>query len=358
MTPASIDADFDLCALTAPVVSVPERHPELVSSININQGDYVDGVASPNSGTVALGRAGAGAKAYSWDTTTVHIVKVEVYVTYGFVNSLVFTDSNGNVKGSLGSVTKWAGLVSNITTFYAPEGYGMVGYTGTSRLNLDPYYGIVLVDWFVPLWAPVLLEKERDSLPPLCRTSAGAPKCSGTVPATGSTRNPALISGTVLVFKADVVYGFVLGKMKSFGFYSGLIDEYDFENTDIITSVDVGYNGEYLGGLAFTTDSGVTKGNVSTLVDVTTYKAPRGYGLAGYQATSGFLRGVSTVDSFMPLWGLINLPLPATNPSKPPVMNFPCQTSKSVENGASAKASTASSLMLGLTALIALVFIL
>ena len=129
----------------------PAHNPLLISNITIYQGDYVDGFVVDNRPLV--GKVGGAIKFFSWPADE-YIVKAQVYVSWEFVNSLIFTTNTGRVIGELGSVTNWPGAlaITNITTYEAPEGWGLVGYNATSRVHPNPYYGAVLVDGFVPIW--------------------------------------------------------------------------------------------------------------------------------------------------------------------------------------------------------------
>lgn len=129
----------------------PELNPELVRSMTIQQGDYVDGFFADQ--RALIGRRGGGLHFYPLGDGE-YITKAQVYVTWNFVNSLVFSTNTGRIFGSLGSVMKWPGVPPTVTTYAPPQGYGLIGYTATSRIHPDSYYGVELVDSFAPLWGP------------------------------------------------------------------------------------------------------------------------------------------------------------------------------------------------------------
>ena len=171
------NASSPFCVPHFVMPSSPIVNPDLIGNITIYQGDYVDGFSA--GGHSFVGALGGGLHFFPLVTNvsgeTAYVQQVQVYVSYNFVNSLLFTTSLNEVLGNLGSVTTWAGLVSNITTWVAPPFYGLAGYEATSSFNSDPYYGRVLVNGFIPLWAPLLVNATGPRPVPCRWTSSSAP---------------------------------------------------------------------------------------------------------------------------------------------------------------------------------------
>lgn len=131
-------------------------NPKILRNITIYQGDYVDGVQLADDPVVGR-REGGGIHEYIWSDTS-YITSVEVWVSYGFVNSLILIDNLGNSKGRLGTVTNWPDTESDISYYNAPNGFALSGANITAKLNSDPYYNITMVYRFEPEWSPLYVD--------------------------------------------------------------------------------------------------------------------------------------------------------------------------------------------------------
>ena len=285
----------------------PTHNPLLISNITIYQGDYVDGFVVDNRPLV--GKVGGAIKFFSWPADE-YIVKAQVYVSWEFVNSLIFTTNTGRVIGELGSVTNWPGVlaITNITTYDAPEGWGLVGYNATSRVHPDPYYGAVLVDGFVPIWGNLTV------------SNSSTPACHCYASPFGNVPNPALAMVNLTIQQGDYVYGVSgNGTQVGSGLGNGISTSYSFDASNYVTLVEIIYSGEYLiNGIVFRTNTGEAYGQAGTIERPETghpsyfYFAESGYGMVGWNATALLLArpedGRYVLQTFQPIWGPLSIP--------------------------------------------------
>jgi hypothetical protein len=321
-------------------------NPDLVTNITVMQGDYVDGVIV-DSGPL-VGAMGGGPHVYTWGPGN-EIRSVKVYVSYGFVNSLVFTSNTGQVQGLLGSVTNWPGIVSNITTFTAPAGYAMVGYNATARLNIDPYYGRVLVDSFTPYWGSVYINLTTPSAPPCVTPPAAPPVSPPPVHCSYTNGNEALVN-TIIVRQGDYINGVTVQDAPHVGGAAGDQHVYYMLLAHYIVSVKVYVSNGFVNSLVFTSETGEVKGTLGAITSrphvvstITTFNAPEGYGMVGAVATAKLNTdpsyGIVMVDSFVPVWEPARVPICPYSPNNviiPPNPSTSSPTSEPTPSSASA----------------------
>ena len=376
---------------SVPVTPCVQPNPEVVSRFTIYQGDYVDGFYADD--RPLIGKIGGGKKQFSWPASE-YIVKAQVYVSWDFVNSLIFTTNTGRSIGQLGSVTNWPGVlaITNITSYDAPQGYALVGYNATSRLHPDPYYGAVLVNGFVPIWGPLFVPCATPTTPstptwtptpiyqypptapttpttpnwipepsPLSSTPYSTPTASPTPvptisvptvvveptsppvpqatapvflesPSTSSQPqssvpvnpcsqwNPNVVS-RFTIYQGDYVDGFYADDRPLVGKIGGAEKHFFWPSDEYIVKAQVYVSWDFVNSLIFTTNTGRSIGQLGSVMiwpdvvaatNITSYDAPQGYALVGYNATSRVhpdpYYGAVIVNGFVPIWGSLLIP--------------------------------------------------